>query len=142
MTGKIGNITFDCGDPRALSRFWSDVLEYPRADWPPEMKAELLASGLTEDDLAARSVAYDPDGFGQRLFFHRVPEGKVVKNRVHLDIDAVPGRAATPDEVDAEKDRIVALGATAQRLVDVRWGGGREYHWILQDPEGNEFCVQ
>jgi catechol 2,3-dioxygenase-like lactoylglutathione lyase family enzyme len=43
MTGKIGNITFDCENPRALSHFWADVLGYPRAEWPAELKAELFA---------------------------------------------------------------------------------------------------
>ena len=77
MTGKIGNITFDCANPRELSHFWADVLGYPRAEWPPEMKAELLAQGLTEDDLEQRSIAEDPTGVGQRLFFQKVPEGKI-----------------------------------------------------------------
>lgn len=142
MASKIGNIVFDCANPRALSHFWSDVLGYPRAEWPPEMKAELLAGGLTEADLDARGIAEDPDGVGARLFFQRVPEGKVVKNRVHLDINATPGRRASRDEVDAEKDRIVALGAAVIRLYDITWGPVPEYHYVMADPEGNEFCIQ
>jgi catechol 2,3-dioxygenase-like lactoylglutathione lyase family enzyme len=142
VTGKIGNITFDCANPRELSYFWSDVLGYPRADWPPEMKADLLAGGLTEADLELKSVAQDPTGVGQRLYFQKVPEGKVVKNRVHLDINSTPGRRATPEEIEAEKDRIVALGATVVLKYDEPWGPVRELHYVMQDPEGNEFCIQ
>ena len=142
MTGKIGNITFDCEDPAALSAFWSDVLGYPRAEWPPELKAQLLAGGLTEADLALKGVAQDPTGVGQRLFFQKVPEGKAAKNRVHLDISAVPGRPGTPEEIEAEKDRIVALGATVVLKYDRPWGPVRELHYVMQDPEGNEFCIQ
>ena len=142
MTGKIGNITFDCADPTRLSHFWSDVLGYPHAEWPPGMKEELLAGGLTEDDLAQRGVAQDPTGEGQRLFFQRVPEGKAAKNRVHLDINSVPGRRATPEEVDAEKDRIVALGAAVVLKYDTPWGPVPEYHYVMEDPEGNVFCIQ
>lgn len=142
MASKVGNIVFDCADPRALSHFWADVLGYPRAEWPPDLRAELLASGLTEDDLAARSIAEDPEGVGPRLFFQRVPEAKVVKNRVHLDINATPGRHATPEEVDAEMERIVALGATVVRRYDMLWGQFPEYHYVMADIEGNEFCIQ
>ena len=142
MTGKIGNITFDCANPRELSHFWADVLGYPRAEWPPELKAQLLAGGLTEADLELKSVAQDPSGEGQRLFFQKVPEGKTAKNRIHLDISATPGRYPTPEELDAEKDRIVALGATVVLKYDADWGGIRELHYVMQDPEGNEFCIQ
>lgn len=142
MTGKIGNITFDCANPRELSYFWADVLGYPRAEWPPELKAQLLAGGLTEADLELKSVAQDPTGVGQRLFFQKVPEGKTAKNRIHLDISATPGRYPTPEELDAEKDRIVALGATVVLKYDADWGGIRELHYVMQDPEGNEFCIQ
>ena len=62
MASKLGNITFDCADPRTLSYFWADVFGYPHQDWPPEMKAELLSKGLTEDDLDSRGVAEDPTG--------------------------------------------------------------------------------
>ncbi len=141
MTGKIGNITFDCANPRELSHFWADVLGYPRAEWPPQMKADLLAGGLTEADLDERSVAQDPSGVGQRLYFQRVPEGKVAKNRLHLDINSVSEGFPTPEQVDAEKDRIVGLGATVVVKYDKTWGPVREYHYVMQDPEGNEFCI-
>jgi catechol 2,3-dioxygenase-like lactoylglutathione lyase family enzyme len=142
MASKVGNIVFDCADPRELSNFWSDVLGYPRSEYPEEMRAALLASGLSEDDLALRSVAMDPTGESPRLFFQRVPEGKVVKNRVHLDINSTPGRRATPEEVDAEVERVVGLGATVLHRSDGAWGPYPEYHYVMADPEGNEFCIQ
>ncbi|MDY7541093.1 MULTISPECIES: VOC family protein [unclassified Cryobacterium] len=142
MPGKIGNIVFDWQHPRELSHFWADVLGYPRAEWPPELRELVLTSDLTEADLETRSIAGDPEGKLPRLFFQRVPEGKTVKNRVHLDINAVPGRAPSREEVDAERDRIVALGASVLRVVDESWGPFPEYHVIMADPEGNEFCVQ
>jgi catechol 2,3-dioxygenase-like lactoylglutathione lyase family enzyme len=142
MASKIGNIVIDCANPRQLSHFWSDVLGYPRAEWPPDLRSELLAAGLTEADLENRSIAEDPEGVGPRFFFQRVPEGKTVKNRVHVDVNATPGRHATHEEVEAEKDRIVALGASVIRLYDAPWGPFDEYHYVMADPEGNEFCIQ
>ena len=63
------------------------------------------------------------------------PDEKVVKNRVHLDLN--PGADATPAEREAEIERLIALGA---RRVDV--GQGEDETWtVLADPEGNEFCV-
>jgi hypothetical protein len=106
------------------------------------MRQELLDGGLNEADLADRSIAEDPAGEGPRLFFQRVPEAKSVKNRVHLDINATPGRRATQQEVDTEKERLLALGATTIRHHDQSWGPYPEYHWVMADPEGNEFCVQ
>jgi catechol 2,3-dioxygenase-like lactoylglutathione lyase family enzyme len=143
LMASIGNITFDCADPRALSHFWSDLFGWPRAEWPPELREQLLAGGLTEQDLEDRSVAMDPDGVAPRMFFQRVPEGKTVKNRVHLDISVFgPARRPTADELDAEKDRLVALGATVDHLFEADWGGIPERHYVMHDPEGNEFCLQ
>ncbi len=142
MASKLGNITFDCADPTALATFWADVFGYPRPEWPEELRAQLLASGLTDDDLANRSAVEDPDGVGPRFYFQRVPEGKTAKNRMHIDIQAVPGRHPTTEELEAEKDRIVALGATVVVNYDRLWGPVEEHHFVMQDPEGNEFCLQ
>jgi hypothetical protein len=95
-------------------------------------EADLLAGGLTEADLDDRSVAQDPSGVGQRLFF---------QNRIHLDINSLSEGFPTPEQVDAEKDRIVGLGATVVLKYDKTWGPVREYHYVMQDPEGNEFCI-
>ncbi|HWU32331.1 MAG TPA: VOC family protein, partial [Marmoricola sp.] len=88
-----------------------------------------------------RSACSDPDGVGPRLFFQKVPEGKVVKNRLHLDLRAAVG--ASPDErmprLEAECARLVAIGATrVQRIEGNAMDGGII---VMQDPEGNEFCL-
>ncbi|WP_422395416.1 VOC family protein [Salinibacterium hongtaonis] len=106
------------------------------------MGEAVLAGGGTQDDLDARSIAEDPTGVGQRLYFQRVPEAKTVKNRVHLDINATPGRRPTPEELDAERDRIVALGASQVAFHEEAWGPFVERHYVMRDPEGNEFCIQ
>jgi hypothetical protein len=85
----------------------------------------------------------DPDEVGPRLYFQKVPEGKVAKNRVHLDLN-VGGGASVPLEerrrrVDAEVARLKALGATDERGAIEKRG---EYWVRMNDPEGNEFCVQ
>jgi hypothetical protein len=141
MASKLGNITFDCADPTALATFWADVFGYPHPEWPEDLKAELLAGGLTEEDLANKSAIEDPDGVGPRFFFQRVPEGKTAKNRMHIDVRATPGRRPTLDELVAEKDRVVALGATVLVDYDHNWGPVPERHFVMQDPEGNEFCI-
>jgi hypothetical protein len=141
MASKLGNITFDCADPTVLATFWADVFGYPHPEWPEALKAEMLAGGLTEEELSNKSAIEDPEGVGPRLFFQRVPEGKTAKNRVHIDLRATPGRRPTDDELTAEKDRIVALGATVVVEYDDNWGPVREHHFVMRDPEGNEFCI-
>jgi hypothetical protein len=139
---KIGNIVFDCADPDRVATFWAGALGYEKGEFPPEMRKALLDGGLSEVDLLDRSIAEDPTGEGPRLFFQRVPEPKQVKNRVHLDINAAPGRRATRAEVDAEVERLKGVGASVIRKHDQDWGPYPEYHWVMADPEGNEFCVQ
>jgi len=142
MVSKLGNITFYADDPRALSHFWAGVFGYPPTEWEEPLKSEPLEAGLTDDDLSSRSVAEDPEGVGPRLFFHHADNPKSVRNRLHLDISATPGRRPTREELDAEKDRLVALGAEVVRLVDQHWGPWPDIYYQLRDPEGNEFCLQ
>jgi predicted enzyme related to lactoylglutathione lyase len=142
MASKLGNITFYADDPPRLARFWAGVFGYPAAEWEEPLKSELLASGLTEEDLSHRGLAEDPEGVGPRLFFHHASAPKSGRNRLHLDVSATPGRAPTRDELEAEKDRIVALGAQVVRLVDQSWGPWPDFYYQLRDPEGNEFCLQ
>ena len=83
----------------------------------------------------------DPDGVGPRLFFQRVPEAKTVKNRVHLDVRV--GVGLTGDErvfaLDAEATRLEALGARRLRLLTA--DEENEACLVMQDVEGNEFCL-
>ncbi|MFC4591027.1 VOC family protein [Sphaerisporangium corydalis] len=146
-------VTFDAHDPRALSSFWRDVLGYvipgpPGADLPEGADAlaawdEFLARiGVPEDQRDSRSAIEDPAGHGPRVFFQRVPEDKVVKNRVHLDVRAAPGLQGEERmaALEAECARLVALGATRERRHEpappLEAG-----HIMMADPEGNEFCL-
>jgi catechol 2,3-dioxygenase-like lactoylglutathione lyase family enzyme len=138
----LGNITFYADDPRALAHFWSGVFGYPPLEWDEPLRSELIAAGLSEEDLAERALAEDPEGRGPRLFFHHASHGKAGRNRIHLDVQAVESGAPTREQLDAEKDRLVALGARVVRLVDQTWGEWPELYYQLEDPEGNEFCLQ
>jgi hypothetical protein len=80
-------------------------------------------------------------GDGPRLFFQQVPEPKTAKNRVHLDLRAAAGVApeGRSDALEAECARLVALGARrVQRVEDSEMDG---VFIVMQDPEGNEFCL-
>jgi predicted enzyme related to lactoylglutathione lyase len=138
----LGNITFYADDPRTLAHFWAGVFGYPLQEWDEPLKSELLEAGLTEHDLGLRALAEDPTGRGPRLFFHHADSPKEGRNRLHLDIQAADGKRPTPDQLEAEKDRLVALGASVVRLVDQTWGEWPELYYQLRDPEGNEFCLQ
>ena len=146
-------ITFDAHDPRALSSFWRDVLGYahpappgvelPEGADPLAAWDEFLARlGVPEDQRNTRSAIEDPDGQGPRLFFQQVPEDKVVKNRVHLDVRAAPGLQGDDRmaALESECDRLVALGASRVRRHEpappLEAG-----HIMMTDPEGNEFCL-
>lgn len=146
-------VTIDCADPWELSRFWARALDYvlppppgvELADGqdPLEAWATFLASvGVPEDQWRANSAIEDPDGVGPRLFFQRVPEAKAAKNRLHLDLRAAPGLRG--DErmaaLEAECERLVALGASRVRRFDPEPPLSAGF-LVLQDPEGNEFCL-
>jgi catechol 2,3-dioxygenase-like lactoylglutathione lyase family enzyme len=138
-------VVIDCADPDRLARFWAAALGYKLQD-PPEGFAswdEFLDSiGFPEDQRGNASAVVDPSGTGPRVYFQKVPEGKTVKNRVHLDLN-VGGGPETPTEerkrrVDAEVARLQGEGAT---VVHPKEEHG-EYWVVMQDPEGNEFCLQ
>jgi hypothetical protein len=146
-------VTFDAHDPRALSSFWRDVLAYVHPSPPgvdlPEGADPLVAwdefltrVGIPEEQWNARSAIEDPDGARPRLFFQQVPEDKVAKNRVHLDVRAAPGLQGEERmaALEAESDRLVALGATRVRRYEPEppMTAG---HIVMRDPEGNEFCL-
>lgn len=138
-------VTFDCADPDRLAHFWAELLGYVLDPPPPgydSWEAWLTEQGIPESDWNMASAISDPDGRGPRIFFQRVPEQKQQKNRVHLDVNA-GGPRGTPDDerragIDAAVERAVAIGATKVRLVEERG----ERHYVMQDPEGNEFCLQ
>ena len=146
MTAREIQVTFDCADPGALAQFWALALDYVVQPPPPPFEswdAALDAMGVPPDQRNTRSAIVDPDKRGPRLFFQQVPEGKTAKNRVHLDVGVSGGRGVALEErrrlVDAEVVRLKALGATDERGAMERLG---EYWVRMNDPEGNEFCVQ
>ena len=146
-------VTFDAHDPAAQSRFWAQALGY-RIPGPPGVQlAEgedpleawgtfLSRIGVPEDQHNSRSAIEDPDGVGPRVFFQQVPEDKVAKNRVHLDVRAAPGLDG--DErmaaLEAEGERLVALGAQPLRRVEPAPPLESGF-LVMSDPEGNEFCL-
>jgi hypothetical protein len=142
MASKVGNIVFYANDPVALAAFWAGVYGIEPSTFEGELKEQLLATGLTEDDLAKRGLVEDPSGENPRLFFHHADRAKLGRNRIHLDIQATPGHAPSREELDSERDRLVALGAEVVRLVDQEWGPWPEHYYQMRDPEGNEFCLQ
>ncbi|MFD9965869.1 VOC family protein [Amycolatopsis sp. NPDC058986] len=123
MASKFTELAIDCADPQGLARFWCEVLGY-------EVRGE-------EDGLVTIGSSAVPEGRDRvgpvppTLTFARVPEGKTVKNRLHIDLNA------TDREQDEEVRRLLDLGA---KHADVGQTG--EESWVtLADPEGNEFCV-
>ncbi|WP_460406539.1 VOC family protein [Actinophytocola sediminis] len=135
-------VTFDCAEPERVARFWCDVLGYvvPPA---PEGFATWADFDRTQppERQGAAFACVDPSGVGPRLYFQRVPEGKVVKNRVHLDVRVGTGlvgarRLAT---LEAECARLVALGAVRVRLLPA--DEENESCIWMEDIEGHDFCL-
>ncbi len=139
-------VTFDCADVDAQTQFWCEVLGY-RIEPPPAGFADwdeaLDAWGVPESERHTRSAAVPPEGSsGPRLFFQQVPEPKTAKNRQHLDVRAAPGvaREERMTALQAEADRLVALGGRVVRRVDPDAPMASGFIW-MEDPEGNEFCL-
>jgi hypothetical protein len=144
MTTGI-QVVFDCADPNQLATFWAAALGYRLQD-PPEgftsWQDWLREQGIPEEHWNDASAVVDPDGRRPRIYFQRVPEAKTVKNRVHLDLGVGGGPGVSLEDrrgkVDAEVGRLLGLGARRLRVAEERG----EYWTVMQDPEGNEFCVQ
>ena len=113
MSLTVDTLTFDCRDPKMVADFWCEVLGYRLDD---------------HDDEGA--VIRPTDGVGWTLLFLIVPEGKSVKNRLHLDLRPSGSMAE-------EVSRLEAAGATQIRRVDE----GGSFWTVMADPEGNELCV-
>jgi hypothetical protein len=126
MVVRLTEVVVDCHDPAALARFWTAALDY-----------HVVASDESQVEIAAweREPADLPDQVRRAptvptIVFVAVPEGKSVKNRLHLDVRPIGGDYA------AELARLRELGA---QPVDIGQGAVR---WtVLADPEGNEFCL-
>ena len=144
--GLAVQVTFDCADPGAQAQFWCAALDYELQAPPPGFDSwddALDAWGVPPERRNDRSAALDPAGDGPRLFFQKVPEGKTAKNRLHLDVRAAVGLEGD-DRMAALEDKaaaLVALGATRVRRMEPGEEPGTAGHLVLQDPEGNEFCL-
>src|SRR4051794_37777058 len=143
-------LVIDAKDAPTLADFWAAALEYEVED-PSALIDQLLAAGHINEDAITEdrgrkifrgyAAIRHPDapfappsgiGHGRRLLFQDVPEDKTVKNRLHVDIHGEPGG------LDKLMARLESLGATPVREVDK---GPAGHWWIMQDPEGNEFCA-
>jgi hypothetical protein len=141
-------LTIDCADADRMMRFWTTALGSKPKD-PPEgfddWCSYFRSIGVPEEELRGECTAYlvDPEGVAPQIFLQEVPEPKVVKNRLHLD-QRVGGGLEVPvavrrQRVEAEVDRLVRAGASRLRtsneeVVD-------RYFVVMQDSEGNEFCL-
>jgi hypothetical protein len=135
-------VTFDCGEPERVARFWCEVLGYVVPPPPAGFATwDDYQRSLPVEQQGAWFACIDPSGVGPRLFFQRVPEGKVVKNRVHLDVRVGTGLVGDQrlSALQAESARLVGLGATQQRVLYA--DGENESCIVMQDVEGNEFCL-
>jgi hypothetical protein len=140
MTRQV-QVTFDAADPHRLAAWWSDLLGY-EVESGDEIVSQLLETGVVgESDVvridghlffADAVAAVDPEGKGPRFYFQRVPEPKIAKNRVHLDVPI------NEEMLDDAVTRLVDRGA---QFIEF---GEHPGHWwaVMRDPEGNEFCLQ
>ncbi len=138
-------LTVDCAHPGALAEFWALALGYRQLP-PPEGFGSwpewLTSAGVPEAEWDDGAYLTDPAGTGPTVSFLKVPEGKVVKNRLHVDVKAGGGRE-TPWDVRWPRvldtvERLKSAGATFVRVYEL---DGRGDHVLMTDPEGNEFCV-
>jgi hypothetical protein len=139
-------VTFDCADPARQADFWARALGYRMPD-PPDGHATwedwARAQGIPQASWNDWAAIEDPDGVGPRFYFQRVPEGKVAKNRMHLDLNVGGGKDVLLQDrkirVHAEVERLKKLGADDHRGSIEEDG---EFWVRMNDPEGNEFCIQ
>jgi hypothetical protein len=141
-TVKQVQVTFDCAQPERVARFWCEVLGYVVPPAPPGFDSwDDFNASLPTDKQDSAFACVDPTGAGPRLFFQRVPEGKVVKNRVHLDVRVGTGMVGEERlaALEAECARLLPLGATRVRLLTA--DEENESCLVMQDVEGTEFCL-
>jgi hypothetical protein len=140
-------LVIDCTDPNLLASFWAAALGY-ELEPPPSGFATWddwrRDIGLPEAELGGGADSIiDPNGAGPRIWFQIVPDRKIVKNRLHLDIHASGGRAnpiaTRKQRVDAEARRLSDLGATMVGALSEE--GLDHYAVAMKDPEGNEFDI-
>jgi hypothetical protein len=140
-------ITVDSNDPPALARFWGAALGYtssppaqPDTPWHRHYRERLGDADGFDNRI------FDPEGLRPPFWFQQVPEGKTGKNRVHFDLyptgrDNALTQAERVEIVDARVAELVDLGAIVVRADRDDDPDNPYYYVVMQDPEGNEFCV-
>lgn len=138
-------VTIDCAQPGELAKFWALALGYVPTPPPSgfdSWEAWFRHQGIPEEEWDDGAYLSDPDGMAPTLSFLKVPESKVAKNRLHLDVRVGGGRQTPWDvrwpRVVAAVEKLTAAGATVVREHQMR---GKPDHVVMADPEGNEFCV-
>jgi len=138
-------ITVDCSDARGQAGFWRLALGYVEAGAPQGWASWndwFDHFGIPEEERNDGAAIEDPEGARPRISFLRVPEGKAAKNRLHLDIQAAGGRHVPQhlreSRIETVRERLVDAGATVSQRVDE---DDRLDHYVMLDPEGNEFCI-
>jgi len=122
----LRSVVVDCAHPASLARFWEAALGWRVREYTQEELAWAASRGLTPEDDPSVCVE-PPDPSFPTLWFNLVPEPKVGKVRIHLDVNVAD---------EAAQQRLLELGAT---VVEEHPGGER---WtVMADPEGHEFCV-
>ena len=128
---RIDSIVFDCLDAAPLARFWAAALGWTVAPYDEEELERLASKGIYDPEEDPSVMVEPPNGTDfPVLFFTEVPEEKLVKNRMHLDLSA---DVAVEDEVQ----RLEGLGATVRNWTEE----GGSMWCVMLDPQGNEFCV-
>lgn len=133
MALKWYTIVVDCRDPQAQAKWWAEALDWQVVYDTPDEAVAVPKQALEEHEAGPAATLEDWMRRGQGLVFVPVPEGKTVKNRLHIDL-----APHTTQDRDAEIQRLLDLGATkinvGQDEDEVTWT-------VLADLEGNEFCV-
>ena len=134
-------LTVDCADPHVLADWWADLLGWEVEPSDEDFIRRMVAEGhASNGDTTTHQgtlvwktgqAINNPDGWGPRVLFQTVPEGKTVKNRLHLDV------RVGAEKIEAEMERLTGLGASY-----LHRGQQGPSSWItMADPEGNEFCL-
>jgi hypothetical protein len=127
--------------------FWARALGYvPVPPAQPDTTWNALYRARLGDAAAFDNRLFDPEGLRPPIFFQQVPESKGGKNRLHLDLyptgrDRSLSLQQCIDIVERKVGDLIQAGATVLSRNTYDEPGDQQYFVVMQDPEGNEFCV-
>jgi hypothetical protein len=148
MTASLSfQVVVDCADPHVLAEWWAQTMGWEVEPTDEAFIRRMISEGYaSEADTrtyrgqlwwATGAAITQPDapegGACRRILFQKVPEGKSVKNRMHLDLRATADGA----ELDAVRERLLERGASFLHAASE----GPHLWYTMTDPEGNEFCI-